>query len=202
MTYTPDWEPLADALKRVIATGISEGEAKADLCRAMADRKIDVRARVAASDYGMRGKIFTDGNVGVPPHLKPVDLDWVHSRPLARWSIGPRLGEQYVWLDGWENRPLDLVELSSADVIGVLCGERRAGTSPLTIRQETTAVKSLAEHLKSEPKLTRAEAEHWLKVSGYYVSQRGFQSRVWPQARKQAGLPPLASPGRKPKSSR
>jgi hypothetical protein len=55
VAYTPDWEPLADALKRVMATGIGESEAKLDLCRAIGDRKIDIRVRVAASDHGMRG---------------------------------------------------------------------------------------------------------------------------------------------------
>ena len=40
MAYTPDWEPLADALKRIVAAGSDEEEAKNDLCRAVADRKI------------------------------------------------------------------------------------------------------------------------------------------------------------------
>jgi hypothetical protein len=117
MAYIPDWVPLAEALQRVIAAGVSEGEAKIDLCRALADRKIDVRIRIAAT-----GKVFSDGNVGVPPHLSASDLDWVNSRPLAQWSIGPRPGEHYVWLDGWKNHPLDLIELSTVDVAGVLGG--------------------------------------------------------------------------------
>jgi hypothetical protein len=122
VAYTPDWEPLADALSRVIATGASEDEAKTDLCRAVADRKIGVRVAIAASDHGMRGKVFCNGNVGVPPHLGPGDLDWVRSRPLAQWSIGPKLGEHYAWFGGWENRWLDLIELSTGDVMNVLCG--------------------------------------------------------------------------------
>jgi hypothetical protein len=122
VAYTPDWEPLAAALQRVRATGVSEDEAKTDLCRAVADRRIDVRVSIAATDHGMRGQVFSDGNVGVPPHLKPRDLDWVQSRPLAQWSIGPRPGQHYTWIGGWENRPLDLIELSTANVIEVLCG--------------------------------------------------------------------------------
>lgn len=140
MAYTPDWEPVADALKRVMATGIGEGEAKADLCRAVADRKIDVRVRIAATaEHGMRSKVFSDGNVGVPLHLTASDLDWVRSRPLARWSIGPRLGKHYVWLDGWESQPVDLIELSTADVIEILGGERDEKNSTEAAAQETGA---------------------------------------------------------------
>jgi hypothetical protein len=113
VAYTPDWEPLAHALKRIMKTGASEDEAKIDLCRAVADRKIDVRVRIAATDYAMRGRVFSGRNVDVPAHLDPRDFDWVQSRPLAQWSIGPKLGEHYSWISDWENRPLDLIELST-----------------------------------------------------------------------------------------
>jgi hypothetical protein len=199
VAYTPDWEPLADALKRVMATGVSEDEAKTDLCRAVADRKIDVRVSIAASDYGMRGRVFSDGNVRVPPHLRPGDLDWARSRPFGQWPIGPRRGEHYAWIGGWENRPLDLIELSTADVVEMLCGE---GDEEIVLPAETAAIKALALHLKSNPQVTRAEAEARCRASAQNVSKRGFQSRVWPRAREQAGLQPKAPPGRKRKSSR
>jgi len=92
VAYTPDFEPIADALKRVMAGGMSEDEAKTDLCNAVADRKIDVRVTIATT-----GQLFWDGNVRVPPHLKPSDLDWVHSRPFAKWPIGPRPGFGATW---------------------------------------------------------------------------------------------------------
>jgi hypothetical protein len=126
VAYTPDWEPLAHALKRIMRTGASEDEAKIDLCRAVADRKIDVRVRIAATDYAMRGRVFSGGNVRVPAHLDPRDFDWVQSRPLAQWSIGPKLGEHYYWISGWENRPLDLIELSTDDVMNILCSGNAA----------------------------------------------------------------------------
>jgi hypothetical protein len=87
VAYTPDWEPLADALKRVMATGASEDEAKLDLCRAVADRKIDFQVRIA-SDYPMRGRVFSDGN-GVLTHQRlgglEVDHQFVFGRRLSRW---------------------------------------------------------------------------------------------------------------------
>jgi len=129
VAYTPDWEALADALKRVMAAGHDEDRAKTDLCRAVADRKIDVRVWIAASDHAMRGRTFSDGNVGVPPRLEPRDFDWVQSRPLKPWSIGPKLGEHYSWISGWENRPLDLVELSTAGVERILCSQKASGST-------------------------------------------------------------------------
>ena len=197
MAYIPDWEPLGDALKRVMETGASEEEAKTDLCRAVADGKIHVRVRIARSD-----RLFRNGNVGVPPHLKPGDLDWVQSRPFARWPIGPKLGEHYSWISGWENWPLDLIELWTADVIEVLCGTQSGTVSLATAGVETAATKALATHLKSNPQLSRADAAEWCKTSGYSLSDRGFQNRVWPEARVHAGLPKKGPPGRKRESTR
>jgi hypothetical protein len=136
VAYTPDWEPLADALKRVMAAGIHENEAKTDLCRAVADRKIGVRVRIAATDYGLRGQVFSDGNVGVPRHLRPDHLDWVHSRPFAEWQIGPRPGEHYTWTGWWKNRVLDLIELSTGDVTKILCKGKRPHARPRLRRDE------------------------------------------------------------------
>jgi hypothetical protein len=119
VAYTPDWEPLADALERVIATGLGKEEVKVDLCGAVADGKIRIRVKVAAR--AGRGEVFANGNVGVPPRLKPADLDWVASRPFEPWPIGPKLGEHYSWISGWENKRIDLIEVSTADLIEVLC---------------------------------------------------------------------------------
>jgi hypothetical protein len=125
VAYLPDWMSLADALKRVMATDVDADRAKLDLCGAMADRKIGVRVRIAAGDdYGEAGRLFPHGNVAIPAHLAPSDLDWVSSRPLKKsWEIGPQLGEHYSWLGGWKKRSLDLIELASADVTAVLCGQ-------------------------------------------------------------------------------
>lgn len=123
MVYTPDWEPLADALKRVMATGVSEEQAKTDLCRAIADRKIAVRVRIARRD-----RVFSGDNVDVPRHLRPGDLDWIQSRPFAQWPIGPRPGQHYFW--DWNNHPLDLIELSTRDVMDVQCNGNNAPDRP------------------------------------------------------------------------
>jgi hypothetical protein len=183
-----------------MAAGTSEDEAKTDLCHAMADGKINVRVRIAAKDI-MRGKNFTGLNIEVPPHLIPADFDWTHSQPVNSWRIGPAVGQHYTWIEEWKNRPLDLIELSTADVIEVLCRRKDEGRVSATVQRETDAIEALAKHLESNPNLTRTEAKAWCKTSGFSVSNRGLESRVWPKARQQAGLQALAPAGRKRKST-
>jgi hypothetical protein len=184
-----------------MATGASKDQAQTDLCRAMADRKIHVRVRIAPNHYE-RGRVFSDGNVGVPPHLNPHDFDWVQSRPLAQWSIGPMPGQQYSWLAGWQNRPLDLIELSTSDVTKILCegasaDDNTSGALAATAKREAEAIKALASHLKGNPQLRRADAAAWCRGQGFDLSGQGFQNRIWPRARDQAGLSAKAHPGRK-----
>lgn len=193
MAYIPDWEPLADALKRVMATGASEEEAKTDLCRAVADGKIRVRVRIATSHY-KRGSVFSGGNVVVPAHLAPRDFDWARSRPIAQWRIGPRIGEHYFWNS--ENLPLDFIELWTADVAQVLCNRDGDELPPATSGRESAAIKALAGPLRADPELKRSDAAHWCREHGYNLGKRAFD-RVWPQAREKAGLPRNAAPGRK-----
>ena len=148
MAYVRDFEPLADALKRVLAaTSVKEDQAKRDICNAVADKKIAVRVRVAISDLSFGGRTFNRGNVGVPPHLNPDDFDWLQSRPLKLFSIGPEPGQHYSWISGWEHRVIDLIELSTVDVANILCGagidgdtksERPALATPPSVQHDAT----------------------------------------------------------------
>jgi hypothetical protein len=65
---------------------------------------------------------------------------------------------------------------------------------------EKAATKALAAALKVTPAMRRAEAKALLKSMKFPVSNNGFQTRVWPSARKLADLPPRGAPGRKKKS--
>jgi hypothetical protein len=101
----------------VVATGINENEAKTDLCRAIADRKIAIRVTIAAGERGIPGSLFYGDNIQVPTHLKPEDFDWVQSRPSQRWRLGPSGPQSYIYpYWDWDLRPIDRIELATADV--------------------------------------------------------------------------------------
>ena len=48
--YEPLWLSLADALQRIVATGLDEQQAKDLLCAAMGDRAIAVRVQVDSGE--------------------------------------------------------------------------------------------------------------------------------------------------------
>jgi hypothetical protein len=74
----------------------------------------------------------------------------------------------------------------------------RARMATATVGYETKANKALASHLNANTNLTRAAAAEWCRKSGYKLGKRAFE-RVWPQARENAGLARIRSPGRRPK---
>jgi hypothetical protein len=95
------------------------------------------------------------------------------------------------------------VELFRADVTKALCTGENTQTERInaTTNEESRAIKAFASHLKSNRDITRADAADWCERTGHKLGKRAF-GRVWSTAREKAGLPPIAAPGRKPKSSR
>ncbi|MET4487281.1 hypothetical protein [Bradyrhizobium sp. LA7.1] len=106
--YIPDWEPLNVALRRLVAIGLSEDDAKADLCNVIADEQVDIRVLVGGDDF-FAGRTVKRRQVIHPVRLKPSDFDWEESRPVAKWNCGDRS------LD-WDSRPIKLLELRTSDL--------------------------------------------------------------------------------------
>ena len=79
--------------------------------------------------------------------------------------------------------------------------QKDSGRVPSKSATESVATKALSSRLRDNPDLKRVDAKNWCAAAGYQLSARGFQSRVWPGARKLAGLPAIGSPGRKRKKS-
>ena len=173
MAYTPNWEPLADALKRIMAIGVAEDEAKLDLCRAVADRKINIQVRIAATGRSWGGWSFSGAQVRVPTHLNPDDFDWVRSCPLGPWWIGTKV----LW--GWEKQPIDLIQLSTADVRGVLC-EPGARVSPDILPPTVGRVSGKAA-VPDKPTARKSTTSYGAKARGVTEAI----NQLWP-----SGIPP------------
>ena len=201
MAETPQWELLADSLRRVKAAGLSENEAKTRLCQAMAAGTVAVRFMpIYSSSKGVRSLVII-ANLFVSPRLGQDELDWIHSRPLKRSSIGPMAGLSGSWTD---RDPVTL-ELWTGDVIEVLCGGRTENLDQENTPKptaETEAINALGLLLQEKRNLTRTEARSWCNQRGFKLSWRGFQNRVWPKAREKAKLDPKSPAGRKSKSLR
>lgn len=148
--YVPDWEPIAIAVGRIVADGADEKDAKAAICSAVADKKVEVQVTVGGGKHSYRG-----GNVGAPKHLRPDMIDWQSSRPVARWWIGPMPG-QYFWLDG-DHKEIELLEVSVADVRHLFCAPQYDEAKPRITDDELRV--RLKGELTTNPKLTQNEAE-------------------------------------------
>lgn len=79
--------------------------------------------------------MLSGNNIVVPALLSPDDFDWVQSRPLKRWSVGPGPGQTYdsVWWS-WKAEPIALIQLLTADITAVLCVPRERDRLPARSR--------------------------------------------------------------------
>ena len=116
--YQPNYEPLSDTLKRLMSHGLTETEAKLDICLALRDRerKIEVLAtirlvnsagRTIATSAGRpiidprirkRTARFVgpiDVQIVIPRDLAPDHLDWENSRLLKPCAMQGRAFRDY-----------------------------------------------------------------------------------------------------------
>jgi hypothetical protein len=113
---------------------------------------------------------------------------WITRNRYERWREWHNLGEL----------PPRFRPQKSQNVSRAKSSDETATIKALaTAGDETAAAKALASHLRSNRNLKRGEASSWCRNKGFELTGRGFQNRVWPRAREQAGLEAKAPPGKK-----
>ena len=196
--FRPTWLRLGEAVAILVERGVARELARASLRRAIESGK---RVRVSGSDPdpfagALRYRVHTEIRhyVGTKWWAQP-KLNFPASTIEVRSGGDPGSSDEFEIKPRWQ-----LIEIWAGDIEHLWpVPSAISEGSGATVGHESAAVKALASHLKIEKQLTRDEAAEWLRKSGYKLGKRAFQ-RVWPEARGQAGLPRLASPGRKPKT--
>ncbi|MGY4615464.1 hypothetical protein ACVWZ4_000691 [Bradyrhizobium sp. USDA 4472] len=127
VTYTSKWETLSAAADRLAkASGCSQEQARSDVCCALSDGVIALRAKLARHPIRLltSTEVICGKQLEIPTDLKPNDIDWQDSRPEKPWCLRdhPRLhhGPWY----------LERIELSTADVTAKLLPEVGPTASP------------------------------------------------------------------------
>jgi hypothetical protein len=208
VAYTPVWEPLADAVDRLIAMGMNASEAKIDLCRAIDDGNIGFRVHLAADPARCLPVDVVSGAVlPLPSRLSPKHFDWRKSRPLSQWEIARREPGEPVTLFASRamhlvDRSIELIEVRASDVSRVLTPPAGARTpagaavrrATTTINSETACKQKLIERMKTHPNDPAPKSE--LRRSFPELSMRGF-NRVYSAAATEANCPAWSAAGRR-----
>lgn len=137
MVYEPDWETIEDAVGRITAHGMPEVQAQRDLCRAIADHKIDVRQHLAANRLlNLRAITLLRAELAIPARLSPADVDWAKSRSKETWAYAQQRPGEPTTLYAQRSlhlmdRTVELTEVRRRDVTMLfLQAEEQAKTEP------------------------------------------------------------------------
>ena len=174
MAYNSVWERLSDAATRVMTeAGISNDEAKSDICQAIADGTVKIRGKLErhTTEFIRSSKTVLEGkDFEIRTDLKSEDLDWERSRPVKAWRV--RRGH-YSPPGYWD---LEWIELFSPDVTKVLC--------PAASRGET--VQRASSPKGKKPKVSpRVEAQNARSRS---YTPKGCRTRPLYRMRRCVGL--------------
>jgi hypothetical protein len=97
--------------------GRPKERARADLCRAVADRTVNIRCKLEQhATRHFTSKDVLDGNAfEIPTEIKPEGVDWERSRPLKPWFVRRKCYSiPLYWHLAW-------IEVCSTDVTKALC---------------------------------------------------------------------------------
>jgi len=212
VAYTPEWEPIGEALKRLVASGMSEREAKRDLCRAIAEGAIDFRVHLSADpNRHSAPTMVRAAEVDVLWRFSSDDIDWQKSQSLKPWSIHQqRPGESAIMFSARAahlfERTIEMIEVFVADVARTLCAAepvRKAASVGAkkvctTIAAENDCRHALVQLMKAQPDIPIAKSE--LRKQFPQVPARGW-NRAYRAAATEANGPAWSAPGRRPKKS-
>lgn len=198
MVYRTTWVPLADVLDMLKGVSGDELASKTDICGAIADGKIRIRAIV---HRGIETITFSDERIDVPNDLGPDDFDWPNSRPTLPWVFDVPTGIDPTPPSYHPVRRLDLLRADVAIRLvtpAVLedIDKSKAFQNANAEERESEAIEFLSKRLLNDRLMTREGAKEALKEADFEIGGRAFQERVWPAARKMAGLPQKAPSGR------
>jgi hypothetical protein len=182
-----EFESESEVIERLELAGLSKDRAR----RAVRDMLPDRRylKRVVWVDRAT-GAFISDQLVRVAPRLDEINRD---SGGTRHAKIEILIADVKWYLDRTEL-------LADVGAVGATPSNVRGPAEKLA--GESAAIKALASHLKDHRDITRVAAREWLVKQGFAVSGRGFQQRVWPEARDLAGMEAIAPRGAKRKSSR
>jgi hypothetical protein len=124
MGYKSIWWTLSEVLERVkMATGDTEDEVKANICRGIADGAINFRGKLRKhiTKPMISSAVLAGDRFEIPDEIKPGELDWPNSRPLKPLLVRR---DRFEIPGHWE---LEQIMLSSCDVTNHLCGPGRQG---------------------------------------------------------------------------
>jgi hypothetical protein len=97
------WERLPDFVARFASLGIDEAQAKQNICRAIAARRVKIRFRVVDSlAREFVGTVRSGTEVEIPADLKPSDLNWDESHPLNPWRTARQGDNVMVYIESIE----------------------------------------------------------------------------------------------------
>jgi hypothetical protein len=128
------------------------------------------------------------------------NLEIIQPRMWATDAGAQALLAGTAWVDEGPDEVNRLVVLKESALLELLERKSSARHSSARPPAEAEAVRILAAAFKKDPDLSRAEA--WALVENCGLSDVGFRTRVWPRARREAGMSEKAPAGRKARSKK
>ena len=148
-SYISRWERLSAAVETMIAGGHPREMALVDLCRAIAEGAVRIRALLKVHVRGStaHGTILEGPDFHIPPEINPADVDLEGSRPrkpwpVRRWSFSIP-GSWY----------LEWIEVCWADVMSIfnVANERDQKTRPASENTSATSASCPAPEIRPMP---------------------------------------------------